>query len=295
MDAALAERPKTKPRRTAGTITREEHSRRVDELRATIDASNVLYEQMMQTHATLARKVAALQSELGEKNRLLERRNRLAALGEMAAGMAHEIRNPLGAIKLYASLLRDDVAGAPAAVTTVAKLSSAATRVEGIVGQVLYFTRELAAAPAECCVASVVRESAELARAAGEGRREGGAVNVEVVAPARLAATVDARLVGQAVVNLVANAVEAAAARVEVSVAEIATADGRLRARVRVDDDGPGVAPDALDRVFHPFFTTKHTGTGLGLAIVHRIAEAHDGTVEAGARPGGGARFELIV
>src|SRR5215217_5416765 len=100
--------------------------------------------------------VQTLRHELGEKNRLLERSNRLAALGEMAAAMAHEIRNPLGGIQLYASLLAKDVAGQPDSLTLVQKISGGVKRLEGLVGQVLQFSREIRADACPIDLADVI-------------------------------------------------------------------------------------------------------------------------------------------
>src|SRR5579872_4123448 len=96
---------------------------RVEELGRIILAYSEVTEKLEQSHAQLQRQVAHLRTELSEKNRLLERKNRLAALGEMAAGMAHEIRNPLGGIQLYASLLAKDVSDRPASHQLVTKIS----------------------------------------------------------------------------------------------------------------------------------------------------------------------------
>src|SRR5881628_3682955 len=93
--------------------TQVDNARRIEELGRIIMAYSEVTEKLQQSHDQLNQMVVTLQSELSEKNRLLERKNRLAALGEMAAGMAHEIRNPLGGIQLYASLLAKDVAQQP--------------------------------------------------------------------------------------------------------------------------------------------------------------------------------------
>ena len=115
-------------------------------------------------------------------------------------------------------------------------------------------------------------------------------VEVEVIGPEFLEATADPDLIGRAVLNLVLNAIEAAAGRVIVELAP--RGEGFSLA---VSDDGPGSAPDVIDRLFDPFFTTKDVGTGLGLSIVHRIVDAHDGTIAASNAPKGGARFELTI
>src|SRR5438045_3746046 len=118
---------------------------RIEELGRIIMAYSEVTDKLQQSHERLERTVESLREELGEKNRLLERKNRLAALGEMAAGMAHEIRNPLGGIQLYASMLAKDVADRPASLEVVKKISAGVKRLEGLVSQVLQFTREIRA------------------------------------------------------------------------------------------------------------------------------------------------------
>jgi signal transduction histidine kinase len=271
----------------SGTATR------VEELGRIILAYSEVTEKLQQSHERLERTVLSLREELGEKNRLLERKNRLAALGEMAAGMAHEIRNPLGGIQLYASLLARDVQDRPASLKVVKKISAGVKRLEGLVSQVLQFTREIAVQPVEMDLAEVVRQAVELS---GPQREKRG-VRCAVVGPETLGVRADPLMLGQAVLNLALNATEAmdagGALRVEYGPP---TDQGEARQfRVVVQDSGPGIPPEILDRIFNPFFTTKDEGTGLGLAIVHRIVEAHEGTILAGNPPEGGARFEIRV
>src|SRR5881392_2482942 len=133
-------------------------ARRMEELGRIILAYSQVTERLEQSHAQLTATVASLREELGEKNRLLERKNRLAALGEMAAGLAHEIRNPLGGIQLYASLLSNDVADRPESQQLVGKISTGVRRLESLVSQVLQFTREITANIHEMDLAEVVRE-----------------------------------------------------------------------------------------------------------------------------------------
>src|SRR5687768_10741457 len=120
-------------------------AQRIEELGRIITAYSEVTDRLQQSHDQLQRTVESLRGELTEKNRQLERRNRLAALGEMAAGMAHEIRNPLGGIQLYASLLAKDVADRSDSLQLVAKISAGVKRVESLVSQVLEVTWEMKA------------------------------------------------------------------------------------------------------------------------------------------------------
>lgn len=267
----------------------EAYRRRVEDFGRVILAYSETQERLQQSHDTLAERVKELTEELSEKNRQLERRNRLAALGEMAAGIAHEIRNPLGAIKLYASLLKTDVGDRPVAAQTVDKITNGVGRLESIVSQVLYFTREIRANPIQCDLAEHIRETIETARA----RKAESAVAVVADGPASLSATIDPNLLAQALLNLLINAMDACGESGTVTVRYAAS--GQRRVRITVEDTGPGLPKDVIDKVFDPFFTTKDHGTGLGLAIVNRVAEAHDGSIEARNSQGGGAIFELTI
>jgi signal transduction histidine kinase len=265
---------------------------RMEELGRIILAYSELTEKMQQSHERLEKTVHALRQELSEKNRLLERKNRLAALGEMAAGMAHEIRNPLGGIQLYASMLAGDVKDRPESLKLVRKISGGVKHLEGLVGQVLQFTREMRAVVGPMDLREVVEQAVGLA---GDVMVKRG-VTCEIVGPERLDVTADARLVGQAVLNLVINGAEAMGQGGRMTVTFSTRADEKAKQFVLVvQDGGPGLPADVMDKLFNPFFTTKDTGTGLGLAIVHRVVEAHDGTIVAGNAPEGGARFEIRI
>ena len=268
-------------------------ARRIEELGRIIMAYSEVTEKLQQSHERLEQTVMTLRDELSEKNRMLERRNRLAALGEMAAGMAHEIRNPLGGIQLYASLLAKDVDDRPASLSLVQKISGGVRRLEGLVTQVLQFSREIRPNVAEADLAQVIDEALELAARAIETK----AVEVSVRGPRTMPVNVDGLLIGQAILNLVLNATEAighgGAIQIEFGPPRNGTDERQLH--VIVADDGPGIPPQIMDRIFNPFFTTRDTGTGLGLAIVHRVIEAHEGSISAGNREGGGARFEIRI
>lgn len=263
------------------------HAQRLEELGQIIMAYSEVTERLQISHDELKNKVTELQTELGEKNRELARRDRLAALGEMAAGLAHEIRNPLGGIQLYASLLAQDVADRPASAETVRKIVSGVKRLEALVSQVLNFSREIRADREECDMAELIREAVEVA----EAKAPTHGVTVTLNAPSTLVKTVDGRLLTQAALNLTLNAIEAGGEHVNVTLSE--EKGGRMS--LVIEDDGPGIPADLLDRIFNPFFTTKDEGTGLGLSIVHRIVEAHGGAISATNRPEGGARFELRI
>ncbi len=256
-----------------------------------MSAFNDVTSKLNATHEALRAEVARLSRELSEANQQLERSRRLAALGEMAAGIAHEVRNPLGAIRLYARMLTEDLAGQAKPQELAAKIARSASGLDRVVGDVLTFSREFRAAREEITAGDLF--DAVLESVCHDGtpgwrnvtfRREGE--EVELLG--------DSDLLRQAMVNLVRNAVEAAqegkGAPVVTLSAERTRARGKKPAEavLRVVDTGPGIPTDVLARMFNPFFTTRAAGTGLGLAIVHRIVDAHGGRVVAGSASGAG-------
>jgi signal transduction histidine kinase len=273
--------------------TSPSHAQRIEELGRIIMAYSEVTDRLQQSHDQLLQQIATLRDELSEKNRLLERKNRLAALGEMAAGLAHEIRNPLGGIQLYASVLAKDLHDQPQALQLVEKIRGGVKRLESLVGQVLQFSREMRPTLGDMDLAECVQQTVELAQASALARN----VELTVNGPASLCVHADAVLIGQAILNLVLNACEAVEEEGEVCVTFSAPpADSEAKQfHLCVRDNGAGIPASVLDRIFNPFFTTKDTGTGLGLAIVHRVVEAHDGTIIAANNETRGARFEIRI
>ena len=269
------------------------NAQRIDELGRIIMAYSEVTDRLQQSHDQLQETVTTLKAELGEKNRLLERRKRLSAIGEMAAGMAHEIRNPLGGIQLYASLLAKDVADRPESSKIVDKISSGVKHLESLVSQVLQFTRELRIEPVVCELRDIVDSMVELVAP----KAEAAEVSMVVDGPSAMPVVVDPVLFGQAVLNLLINAVEAIGkpGAVYLTYEKINAGEGPPHFSLVVRDTGSGIEPANLEKLFNPFFTTKDHGTGLGLAFVHRVVEAHDGTISATNVPGGGAKFEIRI
>jgi len=266
---------------------------RLEELGRIILAYSDVTEKLQRSHAQLQQTVQSLRNELSEKNRQLERKQRLAALGEMAAGIAHEIRNPLGAIQLYTSMLCRDLVAMPPSLQLVNKISAGVKRLDGLVGLVLQFTREIEAHPVETDLADLVDQAVETASHTQNSEH----ISWQIDGPRPLAARLDPLLMGQALLNLLLNAIQAmdGAGTITVSWSNIEEPGQPLRIRLTVRDTGPGIEAAALERIFNPFFTTKETGTGLGLSIVHRVVEAHDGTIAVTNSPSGGAHFEIKI
>jgi len=253
---------------------------------------NDVTERLKRSHETLLAEVARLHDELHEKNRELQRRERLAALGEMAAGVAHEIRNPLGGIGLYASLLERDLIDRPGERDVARRIGTGVQNLENIVRDILSFAGDGEPRIGQVSLAHVM--DGALSQVAP--RVHAGGVDIRV--DGRLGGMelwCDAAQVERALLNLIYNALDAAGngGRIWIRLGE--RGEHADLVSIVIEDDGPGIDPSCLQRVFNPFFTTKDHGTGLGLAIVHRIAEAHGGCVRAGNRVGGGGRFVLSL
>jgi len=261
------------------------------DLARVIQTYNDVSERLKRSHELLGREVCRLREELQAKNRELERRERLAALGEMAAGVAHEIRNPLGGIGLYASLLERDLADRPQAQAIVRRISFGVRNMESIVGDILAFASESEPHCRATRLADIL--DATLAQTAPQARALGVEVEVDEAAE-EVELLCDACRVERALMNLVLNALDAVGEGGRVWVrTEPAAGDGLVP--VIVEDNGPGVPAELAQRIFNPFFTTKDSGTGLGLAIAHRIAESHGGRLTVGRGRCGGAAFRFYL
>jgi signal transduction histidine kinase len=257
--------------------------------------------KLQAAHEQLHSEVARLTRELGEANSQLERSRRLAALGEMAAGIAHEVRNPLGSIRLYARMLEQDLHDRPSERGVASKIAGAARVMDGVVGDVLTFAREFRLRPADVDVVELfdrVLESCCHDGVVGWRGVEIIRLDRETSVPVVLA---DPSLLQQALVNVVRNAFEAMAEApgrdhtltLSFGPSEL---EGIRWASLCIRDTGPGVSPEVVARMFNPFFTTRGTGTGLGLAIVHRIIDAHAGRVRVrNNEDGRGASVEFLL
>lgn len=277
----------------SGSSTASAGAMSADDFMAILQKYNDVTDRLRSSHEVLAREVCRLRDELHQKNRELARRERLSALGEMAAGVAHEIRNPLGGIRLYAAMLRRDVAGRASESELVQKLERGVVTLESIVGDILAFAGEIEAQPEVVSLGEVIDEVRE--QAAGKLEEVGASLILQPGATG-LDVLFDRDQLRRALLNLVLNAIEAAGdgGTVRVSCQRRAVGESEM-VKLQVADDGPGISREHLGRVFNPFFTTRHSGTGLGLSIVHRIAEANGGCVSASNGENGGAVFTLSM
>jgi nitrogen-specific signal transduction histidine kinase len=238
-----------------------------------------------------------LAEELAETNTRLERAQadarrseRLAALGQLSAGLAHEIRNPLGIIKGSSEMLNERVKNSePLAGELAGYISTEVNRLSALVTRFLDFARPLHLELRPHALPEVVDRALKAVAA----NWTGPAIQVERLYETDLPLVcLDEDFCEQVFVNLVQNAYEAMSetggGALRVSIAR-AQRVGQQGIEVRVADSGPGVSPDLREPIFNPFVTTKKTGVGLGLSLVSKIVDEHHGSIELAAPPGGGA------
>ncbi len=247
-------------------------------------------EEMKRTEEAAARLVESNRNlRLAEAS--LRRSERLAALGQLTAGLAHELRNPLGTIKASAEMLTRDATRARPEVMSemTGYIVSEVDRVNGLIASFLDFAKplQIRAVPADLrsTIEDVVRQQSDLAQ-----RR-----NVELsvrIDGGPLSFTFDPDLLKLAISNLVQNAIEASASGQSV---EIRVEDRDEDVILFVTDHGEGIQPQNLESIFNPFFTTKPQGTGLGLAIVSKIVDEHAGRILVFSEAGAGTTFEMTL
>jgi signal transduction histidine kinase len=266
--------------------------------------------------AALVEKLEATDAELAEHRRRLIQSEKLSAVGELAAKLAHEVLNPLAGMKAAVQLLarQAERSGAPPAEasaaagvlatvgTTAEALNREISRVEALVRRLVNYSRPLAPRFTVSTVPALVAGALE---AAGPALSRSGAKVTERMEPDLPPLEVDPLLIVQALTNLLTNAVQAVVGQagsppipeLEVHASGVRRL-GREEVLIAVTDNGPGLSAEQRRNLFHPFFTTKADGHGLGLAISHNILLEHGGRIEAGNRPaaqGSGAVFEVYL
>jgi PAS domain S-box-containing protein len=232
-----------------------------------------------------------LTEQVATQQRLIQR-EKLASLGEMAAGVAHEIRNPLGGIKMATRLLASTEAPGDRISQEMAhSIVSGIVEIESIIADLLDYARDTRLDRQDYPLARIVEDVVGSVRAAAEQR------GIDIRASqidADIVATVDGPRLRQVFANVLQNAIEATE-RQERARVEVRLFRRGANAVVEVRDNGGGMGPEQREKVFLPFFTTKPTGTGLGMAIVKKIMDLHNGEIEIDSLPGGGTAVRLVI
>jgi signal transduction histidine kinase len=247
------------------------------------------YEEALKRLDESHRKLKEQTEVLFQAEEQLRRADRLSALGELSAGMAHEIRNPLGSIRGAVEILKDDYSPDEAKYEFIQILLKETDRLNRIVQEFLGFARpkqpEFQAADVNECLESVLSLIAQEARKAGVTVRK----RFDTAVGKR---SIDAGLLKQAFLNLILNAIQA------MPQGGVMTIESGLRnsqIEIIVSDTGSGIPEENRKKLFSPFFTTRKNGTGLGLAITHRIIANHGGTIDVTSQPGAGTTFTVRI
>ncbi|MCB0345912.1 MAG: HAMP domain-containing histidine kinase [Bdellovibrionales bacterium] len=220
-----------------------------------------------------------------------QRAARLIAMGQMAASMAHEIRNPLGSMELFCTLLKKDLSSQPDLYQLAEQMHESIKVLDRIIANCLEFTRDRSAKLKT--IPSVEDYFAQILRDAGP-KADAKGITIETELVGELAPQADPYLLKQALLNLVFNAIDAAAEGGKHVKLFSNTSDSAAWV-IKITDNGSGIPDEVRERIFEPFYTTKDEGTGLGLAIVHSLISAHDGTLSLSSEPGEGTEITISI
>lgn len=237
-------------------------------------------------------------TRLKELEQAVTVREKLASIGQLAAGIAHEIRNPLSGININVSTLdllcrraggleseeREKIGAA------VAQAMAASEKISSVIGRVMEFSKPVPPRMYRVDVNRIVRDALSLSEMM---RRKGRVEFREALSAEPLPCQADPALLEQVILNLVTNALQALESIDGRGLVTVGTAREGEKAVIRVADTGPGVPEHIMDKIFEPFFTTRKEGHGIGLSFCHRIVSDHGGRLSAGAADGGGAEFRI--
>jgi len=251
-------------------------------------ASAVLIES--RKHQAAARRLAEANQQLLAAEEAARRADRLAALGQLSAGLAHELRNPLGTIKASAEMLSKNIAPENEVAREMASfISTEVDRTNSLVTRFLDFARPLAVRLENTDITQVID------RAVAQAEQHQPPLPVSIYknySPDVEPFFLDGELMERVIYNLVVNAAQASPPKSSVTV-KTRRIDGMVE--IAVIDRGSGIEPKHKENIFNPFFTTKSSGVGLGLAIVSKIVDEHGGSISVDSEPGSGSVFRVYL
>ncbi len=233
-------------------------------------------------------------TEIARLRKQSMRADRLMALGEMAAGMAHEVRNPLGGIEIFTSLLMRELKGDDEKTKMLAHIATGVQSINNVISNFLLFTKEPKPNLREFDCKKLILDTLEFAGYVFEQNK----IIVKSFLPKEeISMTGDPDLIRQVLLNMIHNSTQAMpdGGRFTLSARTVMEEGVRVSVEIICKDTGPGVDPETRDKVFDPFFTTKDSGAGLGLAIVSQIVQAHGGYVDILESPEVGAAFVISL
>ena len=230
-------------------------------------------------------------TEIQELKREVERSQRLASLGRLAAGIAHEIRNPLSSIKGFATYFRERYRDVPEDQKTAEIMVQEVERLNRVIGQLLEFARPMSVRKRATSLQTVIQHSLKMIERDAQAKN----INIKMnLSPEVQEVSIDPDRINQVFLNLYLNGIEAMEDGGTLSVDLYPDEDGR-QIKIAVSDTGTGINKEDLVHIFDPYFTTKQSGTGLGLAIVHKIIESHKGEVKVESEPETGTTVTIIL
>lgn len=240
--------------------------------------------------AAVALENARLYEELKNSQVMLARTDRLAAVGTLAAGIAHEIRNPLVAVQTFVQLLPEQIDDPEFRTTFLDLTNSELSRVSTLINDLMTFARP---SPATLDEAQVNEVAEQIVRLLTGQAKKRDVTLLTKLAPDIPPFVIDQGQIKQVFMNLVMNAMQAtpAGGTVTITTSLIREADDQSWCLIEVQDTGSGISADQKEQIFDPFFTTKETGVGLGLFITHQIIEEHGGTIKVESEVGQGTQF----
>ncbi len=256
----------------------------------------LMYEELKKFSGELEDRVRKASARLEETQRQLFQSEKLAALGKLSAGIAHEIRNPLTSIKILIYSLADEMATEASREKDLAVIEAAIGQVNNIIKQFLDFARPRPPSPEPLDVRAVLEDTLALLVYEMDAQQ----VSVEKnYGPDLPPVPMDREQMKQVFLNLLLNAMQAMEGGGAVKIRTGWKANGgdgkRHFAEIAIGDTGPGMPPEIRDKIFEPFFSTKEEGIGLGLPIAQRIVEEHGGEIRVESSPGEGATFTVIL
>lgn len=231
-------------------------------------------------HTALMQEVEDLREQLRSKDEEIKRSERLAMLGETAAALAHEVRNPLGAIALFVSMLKGDLSDRPQSLSLVDEIEKSISSLDQVVSNVLHFAKNNKLHLGPVNIHSLVQEVRQhFSGLYGSNAKFFASLNGNPFIVA------DEQALRQCLYNLITNALQVTAFAGEIALS-VTEDEGTDRISLVIRDNGPGIPSEILPRMFEPFASGRREGTGLGLSIVKRIVVAHGGSISARNTPG---------
>jgi len=230
-------------------------------------------------------------TEVRALRREIERDRRLASVGRLAAGVAHEIRNPLSSIKGFATYFKQRYQDVPEDQQTANIMIQEVDRLNRVVSQLLEFARPVRVSLKPASFTKLMADSVKLIQQQAQDKQ----ISVNTTNSAKIdKIKIDPDRFNQVLLNLYLNAIEAMepGGKLQINISDGAENGGL---NIQISDTGNGIAAQDLSKIFDPYFTTKSSGTGLGLAIAHNIVEAMDGTIEVASVVGKGTTFTVAI